>query len=70
MYKRQLYNLPLKVLEIKQTPGTFQKVFSIAPGTEFSNGINTETLIKGIVQETHTTCLLFIDSSITEDPTR
>lgn len=65
-----LYNLPLKVLETKQTPGTFQKVFSIAPGTEFSNGINTETLIKGIVQETHTTCLLLIDSSITEDPTQ
>lgn len=64
------YNLPLKLISESGVEGNFCEVCSIAPGTSFTNNIDTEVIVGGVVKATGADCVLLVDSMVTKDPLR
>lgn len=63
-----LYNLPLKALSKIEAEKNFSDVCSFEPGTEWTNNIHTEVMVKGIVEEIEADCLLLVDSLLARGP--
>ena len=64
-------NLSLKVFSgVASLNGLFKSVCSFVPGTAWTNNLDTELMVKGILKEANANCLLLIDSLITRNPER
>jgi len=63
-------NLPLHLLSKIGAEGNFRDVCSIEPGTKFTNNIDTEVIVNGVVKGIGADCVLLVDSMITRDPSR
>ena len=64
-------NLSLKVFSgAASLNGLFKSVCSFVPGTAWTNNLDTELMVKGILKEANANCLLLIDSLVTRNPER
>lgn len=64
-------SLSLKVFSgMTSLNGLFKSVCSFVPGTSWTNNLDTELMVKGILKEANANCLLLIDSLITRKPER
>lgn len=64
-------NLSLKVFSgVASLNGLFKSVCSFVPGTAWTNNLDTELMVKGILKEANANCLLLIDSLVTRNPER
>lgn len=64
-------NLSLKVFSgMISLNGLFKSVCSFVPGTSWTNNLDTELMVKGVVKAANANCLLLIDSLITRNPER
>ena len=58
-------NLSLKVFSgVASLNGLFKSVCSFVPGTAWTNNLDTELMVKGILKEANANCLLLIDSLV------
>lgn len=65
-----VYNLPLKAISDVGTEENFREVCSLVPGTAFTNNIDTEVIVKGVVDAIGADCVLLVDSLTTMEPSR
>ena len=64
-------NLSLKVFSgVASLNGLFKSVCSFVPGTAWTNNLDTELMVKGILKEANANCLLLIDSLVTRNPSK
>lgn len=65
-----VHNLPLKLMAQIGKQGNFREVCSLVPGTSSTNNIDTEVIVKGVVQATEADCVLLVDSLVSTEPSR
>lgn len=64
-------NLSLKVFSgMTSLNGLFKSVCSFVPGTAWTNNLDTELMVDGVLKAANADCLLLIDSLITRNPER
>jgi len=61
-------NLPVNGFSELGLEGNFREIVSFESGTEWTNNINTDVLVNGVVKAIGIDCLLLVDSLTTEEP--